>query len=379
MALAQTLNTGGDLKHFAELLRRHGSGKDKVLAHINPKEAALLAQKGGLKGRNPKTGLPEFGLFDDVGGFISNLFSGGGDVAAQGGQAAADVGQAAGGYDPSVGLDVGSNLPSAAQEISGAASGGLDSILQNLGIGAQQSPGVLSRLNDFFNNNSGLVKAGLAAGGLGIGLADQLAAQKQGAAAQQQIASIPQNLQAQSQQTQQQLQDISQKYQAMVSQAQNALQGMAAPLQEQFTQLVNLTNQGKLTPANQQIMDAARARIAQDAQSRGGVGASQAQSQLDRLQQNLLAAQMDQATKLFAAASPAQTAAIETGLTGANQANQYAISGLQQALSTTGIADQYALNAIQTGLQNDANARNSMQNFYSSLASVLAGNPIKVA
>jgi hypothetical protein len=50
-------------------LRQAGTGGDKILAHINPSEAAMLqATRGG--GRNPTTGLPEYGLFDDVGDFF---------------------------------------------------------------------------------------------------------------------------------------------------------------------------------------------------------------------------------------------------------------------------------------------------------------------
>jgi len=46
-----------------------GTGGDKVLAHINPREAAMLqATRGG--GMNPSTGLPEYGFFDDIGNFF---------------------------------------------------------------------------------------------------------------------------------------------------------------------------------------------------------------------------------------------------------------------------------------------------------------------
>jgi hypothetical protein len=42
------------------LLRSKGRGKDTVLAHITPKEAALLKKRGGRGSRNPDTGLLEF-------------------------------------------------------------------------------------------------------------------------------------------------------------------------------------------------------------------------------------------------------------------------------------------------------------------------------
>ena len=51
-----------------------GTGGDKVLAHINPKEAAMLqATRGG--GTNPNTGLPEYGFFDDIGNFLKQSAS----------------------------------------------------------------------------------------------------------------------------------------------------------------------------------------------------------------------------------------------------------------------------------------------------------------
>lgn len=57
------------LRKQAENVRQAGTGGDKMLAHINPKEAAMLAAtRGG--GMNPSTGLPEFGFFDDVGNFL---------------------------------------------------------------------------------------------------------------------------------------------------------------------------------------------------------------------------------------------------------------------------------------------------------------------
>ena len=64
-----------DLPALAELIRSQGRGRDTVLAHITPKEAALLKRRGGSGTINPDTGLPEFE--DDFGGYY------GGDVEAQ--------------------------------------------------------------------------------------------------------------------------------------------------------------------------------------------------------------------------------------------------------------------------------------------------------
>ena len=56
--LEQTLGT--DLATIAKLLRSKGRGRDSILAHITPKEAALLKKRGGSGTVNPDTGLPEF-------------------------------------------------------------------------------------------------------------------------------------------------------------------------------------------------------------------------------------------------------------------------------------------------------------------------------
>lgn len=49
----------------AKNLAALGSGRDNMLAHINPREAQILMQMGGKGNMNPRTGLPQF---DDGGG-----------------------------------------------------------------------------------------------------------------------------------------------------------------------------------------------------------------------------------------------------------------------------------------------------------------------
>jgi len=49
----------------AQNLAAMGSGRDSLLAHINPQEARILMQMGGKGDLNPRTGLPQF---DDGGG-----------------------------------------------------------------------------------------------------------------------------------------------------------------------------------------------------------------------------------------------------------------------------------------------------------------------
>ena len=50
--------------HALNIAKHLGRGNDTILAHINPREAALLKAHGGSGKINPNTGLPEFGEDD---------------------------------------------------------------------------------------------------------------------------------------------------------------------------------------------------------------------------------------------------------------------------------------------------------------------------
>jgi len=51
---------GTEMKKTAKKIEKMGRKGDTILAHINPKEAAMLKAHGGSGGKNPKTGLLEF-------------------------------------------------------------------------------------------------------------------------------------------------------------------------------------------------------------------------------------------------------------------------------------------------------------------------------
>jgi hypothetical protein len=65
------------LRKAAEQLRKKGRGRDTVLAHITPREAARLKAQGGSGTINPYTGLPEFddGFDASAGADWSAVFS----------------------------------------------------------------------------------------------------------------------------------------------------------------------------------------------------------------------------------------------------------------------------------------------------------------
>jgi hypothetical protein len=109
------------------------------------------------------------------------------------------------------------------------------------------------------------------------------------------------------------------KAQNEAAQAKAELQSMAAPYQQQGQQLQQYALQGQLTPANQQVLDAARAQLAQGAAARGGVGNQQAANQIANLTQSLLANQMNMGIQLQGVGDKIAQGAIQTGI----QADQY--------------------------------------------------------
>ena len=63
----------GNARELAEMLRQLGRGRDTVLAHITPEEAQMLMDAGGSGDINPNTGLPEFQ--EDYGQLLASEFN----------------------------------------------------------------------------------------------------------------------------------------------------------------------------------------------------------------------------------------------------------------------------------------------------------------
>ena len=74
---------GGGIADMAQHLQSQGRHGDNILAHINPEEAELLRQHGGMGSINPYTGLPEFGFFSDLWKGVKQVFKPVIDVAKQ--------------------------------------------------------------------------------------------------------------------------------------------------------------------------------------------------------------------------------------------------------------------------------------------------------
>jgi hypothetical protein len=315
---------GTDLAGLAQLLRSKGRGKDTILAHINPQEAALLKRAGGSGEPNPETGLPEFqeDYSYDSSGDYSSLSTTGSDFtpeqnALYGYTGANDA------YYPDPEAQVGgyyggggsfpeelqASLPALTTDVESQAGGyygGQRMIPTNAPeLAKPQEPSFLDELGkqtkEALKKPENLGRLGLA-GGLGLIGALQnkrLAGQSQAATAEQ--------------------------------------RAIAQPYTETGQKIMTQAQAGQLTPQSQASLDAAKARIAQSVAGRGGVGQQQSANQIAQIYNNLLDSQY-----------------------------KY---GLQVAQ----IGDNIALGAIRTGLQMDRQMAQSTNNFYTQIAQIAAG------
>lgn len=370
MSKALMKSLKADLPALAEMIRSKGRGRDTMLAHITPREAALLKRRGGSGTINPDTGLPEFDDFADYSmtgadtpapvspvydviqpsgtftqtdpttGFEQQYVPGGqayapqaptyqladynAPAAAQGFNATpqtyADT-QAAEDYAygqafPSGTVPAGQQLP-AGGVVSGTAyapSTLTQPQLQQLAAGEAlaEYPGPTDQAGT--KEKSYLEKLlspdGLAklgvAGLLGAGLTKGVAAPA-------------------ARQATQQAQQAAQQYQQL-----------AQPYRQTSQNLIQSAQTGALTPSNLQAVNTARQIAAQNIKSRGGVGVEQAANQVAQLEANLLEKQFS------------------TGL------------------SLAGIADQFDAQAINTSLSANQGVVASNAAFYAQLANMLA-------
>ena len=324
--MAKTLSKalGTDLASLAQLLRSKGRGKDSILAHINPQEAALLKRAGGSGEPNPETGLPEFqeDYSYDSSGDYSSLSTAGSDFTpeenAMYGYTGAndafypDPEAQVGGYysgGSSFPEQLQASVPALTTDVESQAGGyygGQRTIPTNAPeLAKPQQPSFLDEFTkqtkEALKKPENLGRLGLA-GGLGLIGALQnkrLAGQSQAATAEQ--------------------------------------RAIAQPYTETGQRIMTQAQAGQLTPQSQASLDAAKARIAQSVAGRGGVGQQQSANQIAQIYNNLLDSQY-----------------------------KY---GLQVAQ----IGDNIALGAIRTGLQMDRQMAQSTNNFYTQIAQIAAG------
>jgi hypothetical protein len=327
--LKADFNESSDLASIAAMLASKGRGRDTLLAHITPREADILKAAGGSGTTNPETGLLEF---EDSGSFDVGF---GADTYAPADTSATSVGPSPSNaqIEAQISPQTYAQTSQAADvmfapQVSQAPQGqalpaGEGAVFSP--TGAPYTPRDLSRISvdrapidqpstavpppqekSFFDKMStqDMVRLGLA-GGLGLYGSQQAkkgAQQAQAAAAEQ--------------------------------------KAVGAPYQAKGQELIRAAESGELTPTSQASLQALQARLAQGAESRGGVGAAQTAAQVEAYRNQLLS-------------------------------QQYNL-GLQ----VSNIGDQIALGAIRTGIQADQALNQASTNFYTNLAAISGGIPI---
>lgn len=380
-----------DMPAIAQFLQSQGRRGDSILAHINPKEAALLQSMGGAATPNPVTGLPEFYSYGYSSSPYASEFDLYGDQMSGGDFDEARVqaterrpnsrvmenrsieinepqivafDPSAQNYDvPSQGIapDFPVYAPSGYGQTITAPNYGVSNnrnfdvipafkektyysppsqtistdYLGNVNLGGtgeftqipdfsgsvidtefpkitkeqqpvEDSRNIYRRGVDYLKETTGLSGNELARLGLAAGLGIQGALASREAAKQGREARAEQ-------------------------------ERIARPYRERGAELLAQAESGQLTPQGQQSLAALRARVAQGAESRGGVGAQQAQAQIENYRQQLLANQYDYGMKI------------------------------------SNIGDQLMLGAIRTGLEADRYATNMTNNYYTNMARILVG------
>ena len=360
MAKLLMKSLSADLPALAELIRSQGRGRDTILAHITPQEAALLKKRGGSGTMNPATGLPEFQEFygfdvPDTGAeqqiieqfpqYYPESFE------AQGTPELERPAQYRFGTAPEAlreqtrfspsGLAFAEPISERGRAITSAFGetgatdfgegryGGAAPTAEEYALGIPQT---LYRSIDPFElaaagvpkppgfdeavapsksvmDRLGISEKDLPRLGLGALLTGGLTAQ---------------NL-ARTRQAQQQAEASKEE-----------LAALGRPYQQTGAQLRGAAERGELSPVNRQILNAARAQLQQGVATRGGVGSAQAQNQIADLTQRLVQNQFD------------------------------------LGLRISNIGDQYIQGAIRSGLQADQAINAANQNFYSQLAQMAA-------
>jgi len=334
MALNKALGT--DLSALAQIIQSKGRGKDTVLAHITPQEAALLKRRGGRGSTNPDTGLPEYddGL-SDIG--VSEAQQNA--PLPSGTEALPEAGIAATPYTEGLATGAGT-----ASQI-GATQDAAD-IAAAQGIGTvppgQAITGGLVGQGTVYSPTGGLYSPAqldqLAVGQTpttpkapeqGIGKDALAALSKPDTLGRLGLAGALGTFGA------------LQGKQASAQSAQAAAQksALAQPYKEQGKELIGAAQRGELTQANQQVIQQQRARLAQAASNMGGVGQQQIENQISTLTAQLLQNQYDYGLKVL------------------------------------NIGDNIELGAINTQLQLDAQLNAANKSFYMGLGNLVAGSP----
>lgn len=366
-----------DLPALAKMIQEKGRGKDTVLAHITPKEAALLKRRGGRGSRNPATGLLEFE--DEFDASTFDIGFGPGEYTDTSTPAPADIQgttftpdqNAMYGYtqpdtpivDPSAAFAAAPDQAAVQQQAAALTpylGGSIEEALPTGGPTAASA--TFAAANPQLYPGGVLPPQGYGTVYTPTGQAayapiEDLEAY---AAAQPSAATSDQPTKKKEESYLDKLlsadtlaklgvagllggyltrgvaQPAAQKATQQAQQAAQQYQQLAQPYRSTAQNLIKSAQTGALTPSNLQAINTARQISAQNIRSRGGVGVEQAANQVAQLEANLLENQFN------------------TGLKVAN------------------IADQFDAQAIQTALSANQNVVASNAAFYAQLANMLA-------
>lgn len=416
MSKALSSALGLDMSDVAQLLRKKGRGKDTVLAHITPKEAALLKRRGGRGSINPNTGLPEFDDSTDIStvdltqqqdsGGSSYDFGGGGGYGSNTapmdlpnftpqsnmtGQSYLPPSQyaAPAGYDPSTQpVDQSVKQPAIDSSLTGEG---------NFGAGATDPAATATKPFELYPSQTtapttgggssskswmdtlasalgttvgGLAKAGVLGGVAAYGAQQGNTAAAQGQAAAQQVGALAPVVQQRGVQAGIDLNAIANATQQAGNTTAAQVTALGQPIMDVGTQMVQQAQGGALTPADLQALDILRARDNQNVESRGGVGAMQSgvAEQTARATMGQQELQQGLATYNQGAQYGVSAAQIQQAQT--NLANTYRTSAINIALQQAGVSDQYTVNAIMLALQSDQTTAANLTKLYTTLASI---------
>lgn len=313
---------GIDMAGLAQLIRSQGRGKDTVLAHITPREAALLKANGGSGTMNPITGLPEFQeefgpTYEELGYTPPDVQAPEIDMSAYQAYTPPPIEMAPQQFDfnqMDIGFGPGAfQPPTAPQEIQGM---GPEEFARAVPTPSElvqaQPPSFLERAGGAIKERVG--KASLedilrVGGALGFG-ALGLSRSRQG---------------------QQQAQDL-----------QNQLQSMAQPYYQTGQEYIARGQQGNLLPAQQQQLDAMRAQAAQT-RTRAGASAS-----------STMAAQQEAAVT--------------------RQADLFRQQLVDYGFKLVGVGDQITKGAVQAGYSASQDAQNAAARFYMAMGQMIPGS-----
>ena len=311
-AIKKLTGVGGDIRQIAALLQSKGRRGDSILAHITPREAALLRAQGGSGTTNPETGLQEFYEFD-----FGTEFGTAPMDTSQFDFAQAPATESLYADEPFAPTPESTEplyadepfAPQVADQVAEPDQGRTPDIgavaRAAQARAAIPTPTKMPSLSDLLKIPQAVrpfLPAAATAGATALGARQARDAQRE-----------------------------AEQYRLQQDR-------IAAPYRTRGQQMIGAAERGELTPVNRQQLEAARAQLAQQVQGRGGVGAMQATEQIARMQQTLLQNQYDYGLKL------------------------------------ANLGDQIALGAIKTGMQADREMRTLTQGYMTAAARIAGGS-----